>query len=124
MAPVLLARYLLTGIPFALLVPVDLLYQCYQKNIFPDAPLAEIKEKFAATGKIMILATEMVWVMSNMPQCTAVEMFNGEIRTMAPITGEDYSLNEFSEKVPKTIEDWIEAQTNNDAIISRRNYSH
>ncbi len=56
----------------------------------------------------------MSWVVGNIPQYTTIETFSSEIRTKAPITGEDSIYNEFSESVPKTIEDWIEAQNSHD----------
>jgi hypothetical protein len=58
-APVTLARYLLSTVAFAILVPVDLLAFASAPNIFPHAPHADIAARFAVAGKITILATQM-----------------------------------------------------------------
>jgi hypothetical protein len=49
-SPVVLARYLLSSIPFAILVPVDLLALASAPNIFRQAPHDEIARRFAKAG--------------------------------------------------------------------------
>ena len=53
-APVALARYLLSDVPFALLSPVDLLSMAAAPNLFRDSPHEEIEAKFKGAGKITI----------------------------------------------------------------------
>ena len=108
-APVTLALYLLSPVPFAILVPVDLAALAYEPAIFSEAPHDEIKTKFAAAGKLTMLASQMLWVIGNVPNCTPVEVFASSLSTPVPIPG--IPDNEtFSEPVPRTVEGWIEAQ--------------
>jgi hypothetical protein len=58
-APVSLALYLLSAVPFVMLMPVDLVSQAHEPNIFPEAPFVAIRTKFDAAGKITILASQM-----------------------------------------------------------------
>jgi hypothetical protein len=75
-APVALARYLLSSTPFALLMPVDLLAMAATPNLYRQSPHAEIAARFAVTGKITILATQMTWVIGNLTDCHPVETFS------------------------------------------------
>jgi hypothetical protein len=126
-SPVVLARYLLSSIPFAILVPVDLLELTSAPNIFRQAPHAEIASRFAKAGKITILVTQMTWVLGNLDDCSPVEMFAASLRTPAPVTGFGHSatpnhdgstrailspedLDEIDGTVPRTMEAWIRAQ--------------
>jgi hypothetical protein len=54
-APVILAVYLLSAVPFALLLPVDLLDQARRPGIFSDARLDEIAQRLEKAGKIVLL---------------------------------------------------------------------
>ena len=83
----MLARYLLSSIPFAILVPVDLLALASAPNIFRQAPHEEVARRFAKAGKITILVTQMTLVLGNLEDCAPVEMFAASLRTPAPITG-------------------------------------
>jgi hypothetical protein len=49
-SPVTLALYLLSSIPFAVLVPNDLLSESFANKIFPGADITEIKKRFAVAG--------------------------------------------------------------------------
>jgi hypothetical protein len=124
-APVALARYLLSPVPFAMLVPVDLLLYASAPNIFPLAPHEEIAARLAKAGKITILATQMTWVFGNLADCTSVEIFSASLRTPAPITAlnplnaPDVS-DDIDGALPRTIEAWIGAQkadTNFEALL-------
>ena len=86
-APVALARYLLSAVPFALLMPVDLLAMASAPNVFRQSPHDEIAARFAKAGKVTILATQMTWVLGNMDDCHPVEIFSNTLRTPAPVTG-------------------------------------
>ncbi len=108
-APVTLARYLLSTVAFAILVPVDLLSFASAPNIFPNAPHVQIAAKFAKAGKITILATQMTWVVGNLADCTPIETFANALRTPAPITGTEQA-EDVEGSVPRTIESWIQAQ--------------
>jgi hypothetical protein len=68
-APVALARYLMSSTPFALLMPVDLLAVAATPNLYRQSPHVEIAARFALTGKITILATQMTWVIGNLSDC-------------------------------------------------------
>jgi len=58
-APVVLAWYLLSAVPFALLLPVDLVDMARSPGIFPEAPHAELERKLAAAGKLVILQSDV-----------------------------------------------------------------
>jgi hypothetical protein len=74
-APVVLAVYLLSSVPFALLLPVDLLDMARRPAIFPESPHYDIARKLAAAGKVVILQAQMAWVIGNLPACTPTEVF-------------------------------------------------
>ncbi len=82
-APVALARYLLSPVPFAMLVPVDLLLQASAPNVFLLAPHHEIAARFAKAGKLTILATRVSWLLGNLSDCHPVEIFSASLRTSA-----------------------------------------
>jgi hypothetical protein len=118
-APVALARYLFSAVPFALLISVDLLAMAYAPNLFRLSPHEEIAARFAKAGKITILATQMTWVVGNLEDCHPVEIFASAIRTPAPITGfgsrtygsgetpaplDEADLKEVEGTVPRTLE--------------------
>ena len=86
-APVILAVNLLSDVPFALLLPVDLLDQRRRPGIFSDARLDEIARRLEIAGKIVLLEAQMVWVIDNLPGYRPVEIFFNHLRTPAPITG-------------------------------------
>jgi hypothetical protein len=126
-APVALARYLLSSVPFALLMPVDLLSMASAPNVFPRSPHDEIAARFAKAEKVTILATQMTWVLGNMEDCHPVEIFSNTLRTPAPVTGfgylaqpdeggntrailPDHELDEVEGTVPRTLEAWVRAQ--------------
>jgi len=109
-APVSLALYLLSAVPFAMLMPVDLVSQAYEPNIFPEAPFVAIRAKFDAAGKIAILASQMMWVLGNIPNCAPVETFSSELSTPVLLPGATSEEETFVEPVPRTVESWIEAQ--------------
>jgi transposase InsO family protein len=120
-APVILAVYLLSDVPFVLLLPVDLLDQTRRPGIFSDARVDEIARRLEIAGKIVLLEAQMVWVIGNLPGCRPVEIFTNHLRTPAPITGfrattprkpgavED-DLEHVEGAVPRTLEAWIHAQ--------------
>jgi hypothetical protein len=117
---VTLALYLMSTLPFAVLVPNDLLSESFADKIYPAANAAAIKLRFQAAGKLQILVTQMTWVVGNIPQYTAIEMFTQTLRTTAPITGsasqdppnQSSDLNNtFDEPVPTLVEEWIAEQT-------------
>jgi transposase InsO family protein len=125
-APVALARYLLSTIPFALLIPVDLLAESYAPELYKMSPHEEIEARFAKAGKITILATQMTWVIGNLEDCHPIEIFSSTLRTPAPVTGfgerrlpdggverailDDDALDEVEGTVPRTLEAWVRAQ--------------
>ncbi len=86
-APLALAQYLLSSVPFVLLLPVDLLSMAYRPKLYPDAPHALIENKFQKAGKVTILETQMTWVFGNIVNCAPVETFSNSLRTPAPVTG-------------------------------------
>jgi hypothetical protein len=66
-APVILAVYLLSDVPFALLLPVDLLDQTRSPGIFADARIEEVSRRLEIAGKIVLLEAQMV--IGNLPGC-------------------------------------------------------
>ncbi len=126
-SPLALARYLLSAVPFALLIPVDLLAMAYAPNLFRLSPHEEIAARFAKAGKITILATQMTWVVGNLEDCHPVEIFASAIRTPAPVTGfgsrtyssgetptplDEADLEEVEGTVPRTLEAWAKLGPN------------
>ena len=112
-APTALALYLLSDVPFALLLPIDIATQAYASNLYPDIPHAVVKTAFVAAGKLTMLATQMLWVIGNIPNCAPIEVFESTLTTTAPLMEDispDNPANEFSDPVPKSIEEWKEAQ--------------
>ncbi len=57
-SPIKLARYLLSAVPSAILLPNDLLAASYSERIFPAADTATLKAKFQGAGKLQILVTQ------------------------------------------------------------------
>jgi hypothetical protein len=58
--PTALALHLLSDVPFALLLPIDIATQARaSKNLCPDIPIAAAKTAFVAAGKLTMLATEL-----------------------------------------------------------------
>jgi hypothetical protein len=58
-SPITLALYLMSSIPFAILIPNDLLSESFADKIYPEANAAAIKARFLAAGKLQILVTQM-----------------------------------------------------------------
>ncbi len=121
MAPVILAVYLLSAVPFALLIPVDLVDAARQPGIFPDAPHDDIAKKLEGASQLLMLRSQMTWVLGNLPERIPTEIFALQLRTPAPITGyhtpapgvagnlADES-DEAEGTLPRTLEAWIRAQ--------------
>jgi hypothetical protein len=130
-APVILATYLLSNVPFVLLLPVDLVDAARQPNIFSDAPHEELAERLKRAGKLVILQAQMVWIIGNLPDCAPIETFSARLRTPAPVTGfrrplpgelgeiED-ELDMVEGAVPRTLEAWAQAQEADAGSGSRR----
>jgi transposase InsO family protein len=125
-APVALARYLLSAVPFALLSPVDLISMAAAPNLFRNSPHEEIAAKFKAAGKITILVTQMTWIIGNLEDCHPIEIFSSSLRTPAPVTSfgdrllpggelqraimDNDILDEVDGTLPRTLEAWVRAQ--------------
>jgi hypothetical protein len=108
-SPITLAYYLDSTVPFAVLVPNDLLQAAFSERIYPGANAPALRQKFLAAGKLQILATQMPWVFGNIEQCHSLEMFTQSLTTAAPITGE-LDASTFDEPVPTTVEEWVQEQ--------------
>ncbi len=108
-SPITLPYYLDSTVPFAVLVPNDLLQAAFSDRIYPGADAPGLRQKFLAAGKLQILATQMTWVFGNIEQCRLLEMFTQYLTTAAPITGELESST-FEEPVPTTVEEWVREQ--------------
>ncbi len=74
-APVVLAIYLLSDVPFVLLLPVDLLDAVRRPNVFPNLPQEELARALERAGKLLILQSQMTWVLGNLPGCQPTEIF-------------------------------------------------
>ncbi len=102
-SPVTLALYLSSSIPFAVLVPNDLLASAFSNRIYLGANPTALKEKFQVAGKLQILATQMTWVIGNVPEYRALEMFSQVLRTPAPITGDQVVSDTFQDPVQRSL---------------------
>ncbi len=108
--------------PFAVLVPNDLLQAAFSDRIYPGANVDELKSKFLAAGKLQILSTQMTWVFGNIGKCHAIEMFPQVLATAAPITGDPappLDSSTFDEPVPTTVEEWIDEQTKDPQFLAQ-----
>jgi hypothetical protein len=110
-SPVTLALYLASSIPFAILIPNDLLAETYASRIYPEADTTLLETRFEAAGKIQILSTQMTWVIGNVPEYNRIEMFTQSLRTAAPLTGRPNPVIDatetFTSPMPTTLEEWI-----------------
>jgi hypothetical protein len=110
-SPITLAYYFASSVPFAALVPNDLLQAAFSERIYPGVDVDALKAQFLAAGKLQILATQMTWVLGNITECCRIEMFPQAMRTAAPITGlPDTDSDTFEEPVPTTVEEWVSDQ--------------
>jgi hypothetical protein len=120
-SPVSAALYLLSSVPFALLMLVDLVAQVSQVNLYPNCPHEQLALRLDAAGKITIFDAQMVWIVGNVLDCRPIEIFSAQLRTPAPLTGfarpsssnpvdacDD--LTEAEGTVLLTLEAWINAQ--------------
>jgi hypothetical protein len=125
-APVTVALYLLSNVPFALLIPVDLLPQVRKPDLYLGSPHDQLAQQLEKAGKVTILDSKMVWVIGNVPGCRPVEIFAARLRTPAPLTGFETpgpdnpgynpggalgNLDDFEVAVSRTLEAWIRAQS-------------
>jgi hypothetical protein len=130
-APLALAQYLLSSVPFVLLIPVDLLSIAYRPRLYPEAPHALIEERFQKAGKVTILETQMLtWVFGNMRNCAPVETFANSLRTPAPVTGytvdghidspldDSDAVDKVEGTLPRTLAAWARAQERDPAFAS------
>jgi hypothetical protein len=115
---VTLAYYLGSTIPFAVLVPNDLLSTTFSAGIYPGADIVRLKAQFQASGKLQMLVAQMTWVIGNIPEYRVVEIFSQTLLTAAPITGDEICTT-FDEPVPTVVEEWIHEQ-NKDPDLSLR----
>ncbi len=115
-SPVPLALYLASSVPFAILLPNDLLAESFAARVYPHADPAALQRRFNAAGKIQILTTQMTWVLGNIPEFDRIEMFSQTLCT--PMTGleANQSNSTFESPIPTTIEEWIKEQ-NRDAVF-------
>jgi hypothetical protein len=125
MAPVSVALYLLSSVPFALLIPVDLLPQVRKPKLYPGIPHDQLALRLEKAGKVTILDSQMVWVIGNVPGCCPVEIFAARLRTPASLTSferpgpvnsandPDVAPNSDEDvecALSRTLEAWIKAQ--------------
>jgi hypothetical protein len=60
----------------------------------------------------------MTWVVGNIPEYRALEMFSQALRTPAPITGDQAVANNFQDPVPAIVEDWMHEQSRDPDFIA------
>jgi hypothetical protein len=111
LAPVeVLAQHACTAIPYAVLMPVDLVSQSYNPTLFasPPSPCDEIRTAVLAAGKLTFFDTQMIWIVGNIPAFTYSEMFAARLCAPAPIL--EMFPAEILADVPASLEDWIAAQ--------------
>jgi hypothetical protein len=73
--PVAAALYLLSEVPFALLMPIDLVAQVRQPGLYPNSPHDRIAQRLGRAGKITLLDAQMVWLVGNVVGCCPIEVF-------------------------------------------------
>jgi hypothetical protein len=121
-SPITLAYYLDSSVPFAVLVPNDLLQAAFSDRIYPGANVEDLKSKFLAAGKLQILSTQMTWSFGNIGKCHVIEMFPQVLMTAAPITGDPappLESSTFDEPVPTTVEEWISEQNKDPQFLAQ-----
>jgi hypothetical protein len=124
-APVSVALYLLSSVPFALLISVELLPQVRKPNLYPGSPHDQLALRLEKAGKVTILDSQMVWEIGNVPGCCPAEIFAARLRTRAPLAGFERPgpVNPANDPqtapnpdedvegaLPRTLEAWIKAQ--------------
>ena len=111
--PLVLAQYLCSSIPFAILVPVDLISQGFSEGLFQSNPAPgkpdDIRLALKNCGKLSFLETHMTWIIGNTPSFQHSEMFAAEIVTPAPLL-ESFN-QEFLAGIPASLEQWITEQS-------------
>lgn len=76
-APQTLEAFLTSNIPFALLIPIDLIPQVGRTWKIDGSRHLEMIKK---CGKIILLASTMAWIFGNVPELSGVhEVFSGEV---------------------------------------------
>ena len=112
LSPMVLAQYLCSSSPFAVLMPIDLVPMTYKPGLFngeePPASPKVLEEAFRNAGTLTFLESQMLWVIGNVPSYNYAEMFAAELVTPAPLL-ESFS-QEFVAGIPATLEQWIAAQ--------------
>jgi transposase InsO family protein len=136
-APVALALHLLSDVPFALLIAIDLAGRSCFPSVHPDSPHAKIEAAFRAAGKVTILASQMIWIVGNVPDCQPAETFSAQLVTPAlllshaqettpstpntPDPGSSSSADgdsTFVTDVPQALGRWAESQHNDSDFTS------
>jgi hypothetical protein len=110
---------MLQRLPEALKVAEDV--HVYAGIHTADLKQLVLKQRFEAAGKLTILSTQLTWVIGNLSESCRIEMFAGTLATRAPITGDDPSEepgDTFDVAVPRTMEEWLEAQIGDEGFES------
>ena len=136
-SPRVVARLMHVGTPFAVLMPTDLAPQITDPNLWngTDIPIITEREAYKELGKIVYLETDLLWVVGNIPELSAVaEIYDHELTTPAPlcqfsgtvsgdntelITKETILPGTPSEErtLPTSLEEWADAQAADDSLL-------
>jgi hypothetical protein len=113
LSPLVLAQHLCASIPFAILVPVDLISQSFSEGLFQSNPAPGKPDAIRLfpknCGKLSFLETHMTWIIGNIPSFQHSEMFAAEIVTPAPLL--EMFSQEFLARIPASLEQWITDQS-------------
>ena len=114
--PQIVARYLCSTTPFAVYMPIDLATEILDSRIARQASLDPdlLRRRFDDSCKITILATQMLWIVGNVPELHQHAATYSTTVTPAPLF-ESHAAVAGPARIasfagPSTIEEWTQAQ--------------
>ena len=115
LSPAILAQLLASSVPFGLLMPADLVTQVKTKEVVTtvgnDVDTGTLSAQLQQTGKIMMLESNMIWIIGNIPELADfAETFSAQLCTPAPLLCYSTVLDNGS-SLPSTLEDWAQTQS-------------
>ena len=115
--PQLVARLLCSNTPFAVLMPIDLALEVLDSRAATKAELDHelLRQRFDSAGKVTILATQMMWIIGNVPELQQTSAtYSTVMSTPAPLLESFAAIADIPAApvfdVPRSLEQWIEAQ--------------
>jgi hypothetical protein len=106
-------RLLSSPIPFALLLPAELVPQILTTP--STTPVPDLPQKIKQCGKLFILDTDMIWIIGNIPTLhNHAEIFSLLMDRPSPLL-EHYPL---TTHLPQTLKEWAVAQQDDPDLLA------